>query len=115
MPTEISQGLSKNKYIFLMGYFGYRTRYPKHIFHWTPCKTEILDKKLKCVNFIRINNYFGVYIACHWYNRGGVPTPSIAPSGGRRGSLRTYEAYPGQDKEEKESVQEGRGGDMNSS
>ena len=60
MPTEISQGLSKNKYIFLIGYFGYRTRYPKHIFHWTPCKTEILDKKLKCVNFIRINDYFGV-------------------------------------------------------
>ena len=36
------------------------TRYSKHIFHWTPCKTEILAKKWKCVDFIRINNYFGI-------------------------------------------------------
>ena len=60
MPTDISQDLSKKNTFFWTTYFGYSTRYPKHIFHWTPCKTENLDKKEKCVDFIRINDYFGV-------------------------------------------------------
>ncbi len=58
MPTDISQGLSKIH--ILDSYFGYSTRYPKHIFHWTPCNTELLAKTEKCVDFIGINDYFGV-------------------------------------------------------
>ena len=45
MPTDITHDLSKKKSIFRRMYFGYSTRYPKHIFHWTPCITEILAKK----------------------------------------------------------------------
>ncbi len=40
MPTDITHDLGQKKSIFMRMYFGYSTRYPKHIFHWTPCKTE---------------------------------------------------------------------------
>ena len=45
MPSVIAQDLSKKNKIIFTSYFGYSTRYLKHIFHWTPCKTEILAKK----------------------------------------------------------------------
>ncbi len=44
----------------MMRYFGDSTRYPKRIFHWTPCKTELLAKTEKCVDIIGIKDYVDV-------------------------------------------------------